>query len=574
MSDSTKDITMLMKEGSKILKKVDDFKKKMLSNPDILFSSLDKSRNKKTQGGGAFQRQTQTQLRRRTTQSSKQNQQLTQYQRNRLELGLSINSNTNQSENERFKKELLETVTNILSQVNENAQTLNSVEDIAIGIDQTTNLNQSKIQNMHKDLKKGFADLKSQMAKDSSCIANPSVILGILTTVATLYYEQGDLSKVSMDSFGPTVIGAGAAATFFRCLITILLIVFKILMFIINTYITINKFIYQIYSTFGNTWPIIGIIITFCGLVLQISINLTLIKLVIATFGCEYLWEDFTKKLLPIVGTYLGKAYAQISKMLSSSDGIFEALFEVLDPLIPDEFLSDDNPNSIPIKGRFMIFFKSLIFLPFKLIGYLICHSLCGPDQTKIPYLGISLADILGCKCDGLVGGSTSVKSLKFVKSSKKGNSKVITLFKRENSFDKKLDKQLGNLVGLLITHNSAADRLFADPKIRQNMNEKFNNIISACMDTANYSVDTMLVLSNIVKKMPQIKSKMAGKMFSTTATRTPTSLLRLNSLPNRSMAVFGKRSKRTGKNKVTRKRRSSSKRNKKNQSRRRKSRK
>ena len=115
------------------------------------------------------------------------------------------------------------------------------------------------------------------------------------------------------------------------------------------------------------------------------------------------------------------------------------------------------------VKGRFMIFFKSLIFLPFRLCGYLICHSLCSSNEFKIPYIGVSLAQIVNCDCTGMVGGSSSlrsVKSLKLVKSSKKSNSKVITLFKRENSFDKKLDKQLGNLVGLLITHNSAADQI------------------------------------------------------------------------------------------------------------------
>ena len=102
-------------------------------------------------------------------------------------------------------------------------------------------------------------------------------------------------------------------------------------------------------------------------------------------------------------------------------------------------------------------------------------------------------------------------------------------------------------------------------------MNEKFNNIISACIDTANYSVDAMLVLSNILKKMPEIKSKMAGKMFSTMATRTPMpKFLEAILYKFQTTAVFGKRSKRVRKNKNTRKRRSSSKRNKKNQSRRR----
>ena len=104
-----------------------------------------------------------------------------------------------------------------------------------------------------------------------------------MTSVVALYNEQGDLSKVSMDSFSPTVIAAGAAATFFRCLITILLIVFKILMFIINTYIGINKLIYQVYANFENSIPYIGSIITFVGFVVQLAINVTLIKVVIVT---------------------------------------------------------------------------------------------------------------------------------------------------------------------------------------------------------------------------------------------------------------------------------------------------
>ena len=70
--------------------------------------------------------------------------------------------------------------------------------------------------------------------------------------------------------------------------------------------------------------PYIGSIITFCGLVLQLAINVTLIKVLVVTFGCDHLWDILTKELLPIVGTFLGKAFTEITRMLSSSDGIFD----------------------------------------------------------------------------------------------------------------------------------------------------------------------------------------------------------------------------------------------------------
>lgn len=470
-------IEELIKEANAILKEFDKFKKEMLSDSNILFSSINKYETKKNQGGGANET-SHTSLRQRR---GRQQQQLLQQQRR--ELGLT-NRNEAQEENERFREQLLEEVRTILEQVTSNAQVLGNVEQVVERIDETTEANQSKIKNMHKDLKKGFADLKSRFAKDSSCFGNPNVVLGILAATVSMYFQGG---VISFDSFGPTSIGIGSAATFYKCVIVAIQYIVKLLIFIINMYIKINKGLHQIYNSFLSPIPYIGQILAFMGLVLQIAINVTIIKTIIFSFGCEILWERLQDTILPMVAKLIGKMVDYINQILEGSKGVADNLLDLLDSLTPEELLPEGSPKEV--KGRFMIVFKSILFLPFRLIGYFICAQACATSSYG--------ASFIGCDCSS-VGGSLTPRKKPNIP--KKTTSNVMTLFEPRNSFDSNLDKSLGKFAFVFLSNQPLSERMFIDNSMREDINEKLNKVMTACVDTADKYYESMVFIDRAVE--------------------------------------------------------------------------
>ena len=250
------------------------------------------------------------------------------------------------------------------------AQTLASIDKSTQDAEQQRDNLKEQADKHYKNIMNGINDIKTGIKDDAHCIEDTSkngLILGLVMGNLFRYYYQdspsdntgmslyrgatstnmslynqpqinGNMKKAAVNIVSASVLG-GMMGYFYKCILLLLKILRKILSFILNTYISINLFLYYLGSLWGETWNMVFLSSTVKGvlLIVQICINFWLWIFLFKMFGFDNIITTISTKIIKPIINFIYYYIKDIPSEIKSSIGSFiKPISDMLDAFVPD----------------------------------------------------------------------------------------------------------------------------------------------------------------------------------------------------------------------------------------------